>query len=102
MLMRSQFVVALFFILQLTCPAATNSVIDVADTEIIQGSASSTTKMHTGANSLGVRHRAMLRFNLDGSIPTNAIITNVSLTVTVQNVPPGGANALVDLRRLLV
>src|SRR6266404_1572707 len=59
--------------------------------------------MVAGANGSLLRGRAVFRFDIAGSIPSNAIIQSVSLTLTVVIVPSdGGQASTFDLRRLLV
>ena len=47
------------------------------------------------------RTRGLLRFDL-GSLPANAVITNVSLTLKVVTTPSPQVNSVFDLRRVLV
>ena len=57
--------------------------------------------MVAGANANLLRARGVFRFDISGSIPSNAIIESVSLTLTVVIVPPdGGQPSTFDLRRL--
>jgi hypothetical protein len=63
LLRRFQIILVLILGLQTICRAATVSLLDVADTEIIQGGTASASKMHVGANQAGVKHRSLLRFN---------------------------------------
>src|SRR6185312_3460150 len=100
MRLTTQFRLALtiFPVAYTACLATTTSLTDTADTEIIQNNVSSTSKMHVGSNNTGVKHRSLLRFDLS-SIPTNAVITNATLTVSVESVPAGAFNIVIDLRR---
>lgn len=45
--------------------------------------------------------RALLRFNLAGSIPTNATVTSAALTVTLVQTAPAVTNLWLDLRKVL-
>ena len=78
-----------------------------ADTTIFQAVADNNlganTNLLAGANADLLSGRALIRFNLAGAIPSNAVIQSVSLTLTVLIVPPGGgAASTFDLRRVLV
>jgi hypothetical protein len=53
----------------------------------------------TGNLSVG---RALLRFDVAGQLPANAIVLSVTLTLTVVLVPPAPVASTFDLRRVLV
>ena len=59
------------------------------------------TTVDAGGRRYGGRTRALLRFDLASSIPSNAIITAVTVTLTVVATPLGGVNSVFDLNRLL-
>ena len=55
-----------------------------------------------GLNNMGTRARELIRFDIAGSIPSNAIITSAALTVNVVQVADGvGVPSTFDLRRVL-
>jgi hypothetical protein len=53
----------------------------------------------TGNLSVG---RALLRFDVAGQLPPNAVVQSATLTVTVVLIPPGPVASTFDLRRVLV
>jgi hypothetical protein len=58
----------------------------------------------TGPSGGTASSRTLMQFNIAGNIPTNAVITNVTLTVDVTQAPPvqNRVNSTFDLRRVLV
>lgn len=55
----------------------------------------------TGSSGGSASSRSLLKFDIAGNIPSNAIVTSVALTVTVAKVPPTPVNSLFDLRAVL-
>src|SRR5579872_792398 len=79
-------------------PSADTSLFETAPNNNLGGSLS----LVAGSNASGFRSRALLRFDLAGNIPSNAVIQSVALTVTVVTLPGGGgADSIFDLRRVL-
>ncbi len=75
--------------------ATTVDLIPVADTAIFSAYPDNNfgnSTLETGTNGVGAPGRALIRFDLS-SIPANAIITDVELTMTVVRVPPGDQHA---------
>ncbi|MDB6015893.1 MAG: hypothetical protein JWR19_382 [Pedosphaera sp.] len=70
-----------------TAFAATANLSAVADTTLLQNNPNNNLGGHTnfaaGTMANGLHSRALLEFNIAGSIPTNAIINSVSLTLNV-------------------
>ena len=60
------------------------------------------TSIQAGTRRYGGRTRGLLRFDLSSSVPSNAIITAATVTLTVVETPVGGGvNSVFDLNRLL-
>src|SRR4051812_46972698 len=63
----------------------------VADTTLIQtapnNNLGAATFFNAGTTGMGTRNRAVLRFDVAGSIPANSLITDVQLTLTVIRQP---------------
>lgn len=57
--------------------------------------------IQAGGRRYGGRARAFLRFDLSNSIPSNAIITSATVTLTVVITPTGSVNSIFDLHRVL-
>lgn len=75
--------------------ATTVALTPVADTAIFSAYPDNnfgTSTLETGTNGVGAPGRTLVRFDLS-SIPANAIITGVELTMTVVRVPPGDQHA---------
>ncbi|HEY4952906.1 MAG TPA: DNRLRE domain-containing protein, partial [Verrucomicrobiae bacterium] len=82
--------------------AGSVSLHPTADTTISQKTSVPTTELVIGTNGKSQSSRALLKFDIAGNIPSNAIITSAALTVTVTKVPPGGGiSSLFDLRAVL-
>ncbi len=88
--------------------AATVMLTSVADSELREFSPDSnfgfSTSMVSGELGLLAHNeirRAVLRFDLSGQIPSNAVINSVTLNVVVVKLPLSPANSNFDLRRLL-
>jgi len=54
----------------------------------------------TGINEGATRNRALLRFDLSASIPSNAIVTSAALTMTVVGTPPLVTNLWFSLHKV--
>lgn len=80
-------------------PVADTSLHEVAPTSNMGG------HTHVAAGSTAhaaSRSRGLFRFDLQGSVPSNAVINSVSLTLQVTGTPSlGGANSTFGLHRLL-
>jgi hypothetical protein len=76
----------------------------VADTTITQKSSVPNTDLSVGTNGKSQSSRSLLKFDIAGSIPSNANITSVTLTVLVTQAPPpaNAVNSIFDLRAALV
>ncbi len=79
----------------------------VADTSLFEqnpdNNLGGATNCVAGSNTSGLRSRALLRFDLTGQLPTNAVIQSAALTVNIIIVPGGGGvGSTFDLRRMLV
>jgi hypothetical protein len=62
----------------------------------------SNSNLVSGVNGSGLGSRALLRFDVAGQIPSNAVIRSATLTLAVVAVPGGGGVASIfDLRRVL-
>ncbi len=60
------------------------------------------TSLPAGLNNMGTRARELIRFDIAGSVPSNAIITSAALTMNVVQVADGvGVSSTFDLRRVL-
>ncbi len=84
--------------------AGTVSLPPSANTSITQKSSlkpDTLTVGTTGPSGGSASSRALLKFDIAGNIPSNAIITSVALTVTVLNVPATPTNSIFDLRAVL-
>lgn len=106
---RTLFLMCSLLCLMTNAPALADSVIlqPIADTSIFEAfpdnNLGANENLVAGANANLQRGRALIRFDIAGAIPSNAIIESVSLTITVVITPPGGgASSIFDLRRLLV
>jgi hypothetical protein len=86
--------------------ADTVTLAPVADTALFERSPDNnlgaTTAVPVGAVSTATRSRMLLRFDLAGSLPPNAVIQTVSLSFSVTAVNSGAADSTLQLRRLLV
>ena len=56
----------------------------------------------TGANEGGKINRSLLRFDVASSVPSNAIVTSATLTMTISSTPPLATNLWFSLHRVLV
>lgn len=81
--------------------AGSVSLHPIADTTITQKTSLTANTLSIGTNNKSQSSRALLKFDIAGNIPSNAIITSVALTVTVLNVPPSPVNSIFDLRPVL-
>jgi hypothetical protein len=54
-----------------------------------------------GVSGPPARSRALLKFELSGSIPTNATVTSASITIRVSKAPSPKVDSVFDLRRML-
>lgn len=86
-------------------PAATVSLTPVADTTLQQafpnnnfGDGESFT---AGGRRQGGATRALMQFDVAGNLPAGAVISSVTLAVSVVGVPSGGANSVFELHRVL-
>lgn len=93
-------------LLALNSPAATVTLKPVADTTLFEPSPDNnlgaSPNMSSGATAHGQKGRALIKFDLAAAVPSNAIITAATLTVTVIRAPgSGGVSSVFDLRRVL-
>jgi hypothetical protein len=98
-------VVALLFALstRMVCHADSVTLAPIANATITQESpVPPNTRLDVGTNGKSQSSRSLFMFDIAGNIPSNAIITSVSLTVTVINVPISPVNSIFDLRAALV
>ena len=59
------------------------------------------TTFQVGGRRQGGEARGLLRFDIAGAVPANALINSVTLTLQVTATPSGGVNSLFDLHTLL-
>jgi len=86
--------------------AASVTLTPVADTSLFavvpDNNLGATSNLVAGVNGTGSPGRALMRFDLAGQIPTNAMIQSASLTIGVITVPSGGGVvSAFDVRRVL-
>ncbi|MBI4325113.1 MAG: DNRLRE domain-containing protein [Chloroflexi bacterium] len=88
--------------------ADTVTLTPAADAEIRErspssnfGNAATVVSGRLGTNAGQERRRALLKFDLAGRIPANAIVTSVVVQVKVMKVPSGPQNSTFALRRVL-
>lgn len=98
-------VIGLFFIQQaIPVDGATVTIHPTADTTLQEEypdyNYGDGTTFTAGGRRQGGRTRALLLFDIAGSIPAGSTINSVSLTLTVTGVPSGGINSVFDLDRL--
>lgn len=105
--LRGSFVLA---ILTLVCAsdlghASTVSLTPVADSTLQQAFPNNNfgdgTSFTAGGRRQGGLTRGLVRFDVAGNLPANAVVTSVSLAVSVVGVPSGGANSTFELHRVL-
>lgn len=103
-LVRSIFVLLFCFGALNIGQAGSVSLHPVADTTITQKSSltpNTLTIGTTGPSGGSKSSRALLKFDIAGNVPSNAVITSAALTVTVVNVPMTPLNSLFDLHTVL-
>jgi hypothetical protein len=59
------------------------------------------TDLTSGSTGASLRSRALIQFDLDGTMPSEATANSVTLTLTVTRQPPGGVDSNYRLFRLL-
>ena len=91
-----------FLVRQEIGQAGAVSLHPIADTTITQKTSLMANTLVVGTNNKSQSSRALLQFDIAGSIPTNATITSAALTVTVVMAPPSPVNSTFDLRALLL
>ncbi len=76
----------------------------VTDTTITQKSSVLNTDLSVGTNGKSQSSRALLKFDIAGNIPSNAVITSSTLTVLVTQAPPPAiaVNSVFELRAVLL
>src|SRR3989442_8774938 len=78
--------------------AASTTLSPVADTTLQESFPTNNfgdgTTIQAGGRRYGGRTRAVLRFDLSSSIPSNAIITAATVALTVVETPSGGVNSV--------
>jgi len=95
-------------ILAPVCPARADStnLAAGADTSISEdfpdNNFGAATELPAGLNNMSFRSRELIRFDIAGQIPSNAVIKSVSLTISVVRLPgTGGVASTFDLRRVM-
>jgi len=85
--------------------AGTVNLVPVADTTLQEAFPNNNfgggLTLTAGGRRQGGRTRALMQFDVAGSLPAGAVITAVSLTLSVVGVPSGGVNSTFDLNRML-
>lgn len=81
------------------------SIPSTADTALFETSPDNNlggnTDVPSGTTSSGFKSRGLFKFDLAGQIPTNATVTNVSLTLKVTRTSNGASNSTFLVRRVL-
>jgi hypothetical protein len=95
----------LFLALVCRMHGATVTLEPSGDTSLFQGSQfnnlGAVTNLISGTTGVGLS-RALLKFNVAGSIPSNATVTSAKLTLRVVKLPTGGVDSNFDLHRLVL
>jgi len=77
----------------------------VADTSLFQtdpnNNFGAVTELPAGTTRAGKKSRMLLRFDLAGAMPSNAVVSAAALNLTVVKAPSTSANSRFDLRRVL-
>lgn len=106
--MREKFLILFLVVMAapgLESTAATFSLVPVADTSIYEGAPDNNLGGHgsvaAGGNASGVSFRALLKFDVAGSLPPEAIIQSASLQLTIVKSPGASVPSTFTLHRVL-
>jgi len=92
--------------LTVTEPPLSVSLTPIADTTLFETSPDNnfgaSIDLRAGTTAQGKKSRALLMFDVAGKLPTNAVVTNVTLVLKVTNIPGGGgATSIFGIHRVL-